>query len=748
MRTPRTALSAIARAAAVALIACASSGSPQEAIDLWIPPQPTNLAVVHRSGQSFVTWTERAEMARERYRVYRSDQPIDAASLAQATLLGEVAEGSSNFFADRYQKEKPLWLPRYVQRFVIEDDGPELDPDTGLLVWTLDPQDFGGGGSGDAWYAVTVVTAGGFENWMDFSAANSIGPLAEAIGDPAPVRIGTFGAGLARVYIQYLDLRRFNPTFHAPNPTNMFYGLSPLAHGVPGSLQYAYTYSVVEPDPALWPPPAGGRWPVLLVLHVNGHNRYPPDIGPTKHAAVEVRPVDVTETWWFGFARDTDFRKSEVAAGDTIVNYTEQRVLRMLFDALRDPVLGPGLDTERIYVSGHSMGASGALAFALRFPGVFAAAYASKPLTDYKSTGTAGGFDWRPEVAVKWGQPALNLPVEIGAPSGWADHLFAYAGMGVWDWQDHLAQVQIRQGDEMVPLGFAHGIDDTVIEWPTQGQPAYGAFDAGRRAWGGAVLANGHAYGNLLGLPPSLAAGPSGMPFADLAVVRSESVPGLSSASSNPPLPPSGPGSYNANIEWSSSWSPWDGPPLDTPQAWQVSLRTLDGSTESVDVTPRRLQAFLVEPGRTYRWENRRVLDSVLVSSGNVQPDSHGLVTVGAVEVTASGNRLGIVPALPDPVLSTATAAPAAIQANGIDVSVITIVVLDPGGTPLPGQQVVLSASGNGNLIGQPGLTDASGTAKGTLAATQPGTKKLTVTVNPGPGQVVLSTQPSVHVSP
>jgi hypothetical protein len=238
------------------------------------------------------------------------------------------------------------------------------------------------------------------------------------------------------------------------------------------------------------------------------------------------------------------------------------------------------------------------------------------------------------------------------------------------------------------------------------------------------------------------------MPFADLAVVRSESVPGLSSASSNPPLPPSSPGSYNANVEWSSSWNPWDGPPLDTLQAWRISLRTLDGSTESVEVTPRRLQAFVVEPGRTYRWENRRVLDSALVASGNVQPDSQGLLSVSAVEVTASGNRLGVVPAPPDPLLSTATAVPSAIQANGIDVSVITIVVLDPGGTPLPGQTVELSASGNGNLIGQPGLTDASGTAKGTLAATQPGAKKLTVTVNPGPGQVVLSSQPSVHVSP
>lgn len=77
--------------------------------------QPTGLVVAHRSGQTFIRWSERADLVGEHYRVYRHAQPITAASLPQATLLVEVAEGSSRFFANRYFDDlSGGWKARYL----------------------------------------------------------------------------------------------------------------------------------------------------------------------------------------------------------------------------------------------------------------------------------------------------------------------------------------------------------------------------------------------------------------------------------------------------------------------------------------------------------------------------------------------------------------------------------------------------------------------------------------------------------
>ena len=385
--------------------------------------------------------------------------------------------------------------------------------------------------------------------------------------------------------------------------------------------------------------------PLVVNLHGWGGNTYGPALGPSEYyCAFELRPVDVSETWWFGFARTLDYRTGAAPqAGDSVVNFTEQRVLRMVYDLLRHPTLGPRVDRERLYVYGHSMGGSGTLALALRYPKVFAAAYASEPMTDYRTSGDGGGIDWRGDVTPKWGAPSLNLPVQLAGPGDWAQHLAAHNGTGVWDWQNHQANLTARAGDEMVPFGVAHGRADDVIEWTTQGRPAYAALDASRRAWGGAVTDAGHSWQGFAGLPPNLAPDGSLVPFAGFGVRLHETVPGLSAASGNPPLPPANAGpelGYNQTIAWSASWDPWDGPPLDEVGEWRMSLRTTDGSGQTVDVTVRRSQRFRPAAGTAVEWENRRVSDGAVVGAGSVVVDAAGLVTVPAVAVGPGGNRL------------------------------------------------------------------------------------------------------------
>ena len=623
------------------------------------------LTVSHRSGQTFLAWTEKADLRGERYRIYRSTTPISANNLSHAVMLAEVGKNSARFYTNLYNpRGTDTWQPRHVDRLVIQDGAAPLPAGTGLLVWTLAPQDFGGAQSGSAYYAVTVTPAGEPEI---FQPGYVIGPVSEAVADPFPVEITPLSAkdieNGRHVFIQYMDLRSWNPTFHAPNPTNHYYGFDPTDPDVSGALQYAYDYEVFTPTTEMCGGTLPERLPVIVRLHGWRGNTLSADEGyPDRYCAYGIYPVDVTDTWYFGFAKYTDFRQGiQVGENDVIANYTEQRILRMVYDLLRRPP-GPPADPQRVYVSGQSMGGTGALAFAERYPNVFAAAYASQPMTNFLTAGVTT-MDWIVDAALKWGRPEYRLPVEIAAPGEWAAPLQKYNGTSVWDWENSVETLSAtrlpgRQADEMAPLGVIHGFDDDVLAFDTQAAPFYPALEASRRPWAGMVTHNGHEWMYYLGLPPSLA--PIGdtqytaRPFWDFQVVRDETVPGFSSGSYNAEYQSDAPGRTNQNVKWSSSWDPWDGKPVDEAERWQMSFcstktgyRTCgDGLpvTQTVDVTPRRLQHFRVTPGARYDWENRQVKDGALIASGTVTADSYGLVTIPKFTISAGGNRLILKP--------------------------------------------------------------------------------------------------------
>ena len=126
------------------------------------------------------------------------------------------------------------------------------------------------------------------------------------------------------------------------------------------------------------------------------------------------------------------------------------------------------------------------------------------------------------------------------------------------------------------------------------------------------------------------------------------------------------------------------------------------------------------------------------------------------VVVDSTGTILGVKPKLDftgdpasiDALNSSASAFPATVQADGLTTSTISLTVRDALSNPVAGQIVTLSASGSGNTITQRMLTDANGQAQGALASSIVGAKTVTVTINPGPGQVVLSDMPVVTFVP
>lgn len=302
------------------------------------------------------------------------------------------------------------------------------------------------------------------------------------------------------------------------------------------------------------------------------------------------------------------------------------------------------------------MGGSGTLAFALRYPDVFAGAYASTPMTNYRTSTFNDGF-FVDDVTIKWGSPGLNLPVSISAPGGWGRLLARFNGMGVWDWQNHQLMVQIHQQD-FVPLGMAHNTGDNVIDWQNQAVPFYPPLDASRQTWAGAITDDDHHDERYNLLPPTMATNAAGVPFDGLQVLRMETVPGFSNATSNPPYPQTILYRYNTAIRWAASWDAWDDAPVDTPTRWEMSLcavnKTLEGAlcgtgqALSVDITLRRLQNFRVVGWHVYTWENYNVSNNALVASGEVLP-SYGKITIPQVNVSPQGNRLVVRPASVQP---------------------------------------------------------------------------------------------------
>ncbi len=569
------------------------------------------LSAFHRSGQTFITWPEvRPADLSITYRVYRQRAPIDAAHLDTADLLAELPQGSGVYWTEHARTpDNSVQIGGYesLHNYVITDLGPELPDGTGLFVWTTHED-------GEFYYALRS---------SDGSLFASVGPISEQVSAPAPVLVWRSSNGLSRVYTQFMDYAAYNPTFDAPRAGNYYMGLPNWeALSQVRSQIYAYNYWLGLPVEEVCdgPPPD----PAPLVLHIEGHGtRYGSLPFAPYFCAVHLWGDDPNQSWYFGFSATHDYSVEGPVRTGPIVNYSEARLLRAVHEVIALSDI-PSIDVNRIYVYGHSMGGTGALMLAQRYPQIFAAASASEPMVNY-----AAAEMWLEELESKWGTRTLNLPVESRGAD--AAHLTRYDGTGVWDWQNLGAQLSARRGDEMAFISIAHGTQDTVIDWETVVRPCYAHFYAGARGFLGEIWTADHTWLSFREHPD--------WPFEAMVFRLDESFPALANASGSLPVPPDGVGGYNMSLEWSASWHDFAGPPVDTAGEWSVALRSMAGA-QTVDVTPRRLQRFVVTPGEAYIWQNLSLDGDAVIQEGEVIADADGLVTVVGFKVSETGSRL------------------------------------------------------------------------------------------------------------
>ncbi len=566
----------------------------------------TGLTAVHRNGQTFLTWRE--PDSNTQYHVYRHTTPISTANIAQAKKLtgrwGALgADTSVNVHG----------VSSAPEHFVVSDLGAPLSDSTGLFVYTAQPDE-----SAAAYYAVTSVQDGVESKKITAGGNATVQAVNEVYGTPAPVLTATLNNGKGRLYTQYMDYTNWNPTFNG----------------------YAYNYSVALPASYNSSQP----YALAVVLHAYGEEML--FIGETEYGypVIQLFVSDpgesqgATNSWWYGYSADHDYKEGNPVGG-VIENFTEQRVIKAIDEVLSNRDFN--VDPELIYAYGNSMGASGVLSLAMRYSNVLAGVYANQPMTNYLTSPV-----FRGDFERLWGNPQANLPVVNRGPHSENIKRYGVGGstpVGVWDWMNHQKQLVERRGDSFAYLMLSHGKADTTIDWATQGQPIINALTVANAGFSAASVADaGHTWLGFVAVNTEL----FGFGYDEnfpWRYPRGESFPAIQNATGSGSINPgpSGNESYNLNIEWSTSHTPFAKPVVDKAGRYEITLRSLD-QPQSADITPRNTKRFKPLAGQQCKWGTGKNNSKSDFARGVVTVDRDALVTIPDVEIRTDGTRLTI----------------------------------------------------------------------------------------------------------
>jgi hypothetical protein len=591
------------------------------------PGGPTDMAALFRSGQVFLTWTE--DPAAESYNVYRvasgSVSPSDIRpenrvvniprDFSDNGIMRDLSEDNSPYGQSGWPRLDP---PCTFSRNVLAPLDPAqsgsavpVDDDTNMVVLTSKR-------AGTFSYAVVSVTGG--RETVRVNAETVAGPVVESVQDPEPLLIWQGNARTARMYLQYTDLETVNSTAYAW-PT--WVGTRPT-------------------------PPSDNSAVMELRLmggdqHMRGAENSVSDYEfLDRNVRIKVMP---TEDWqlWYGHSGTHRGPPDSVPASGPVVNFTQARIMDFLkWMIQRSPDYRDQIDPERVVARGASNGGFGCLQFSFNYPDFFAFSECSVPPTNILAANYGGG-----SYNKFFGAP--NDPDVTASFTGWRSEPLntAFSGTTMTDWLN-LEKMVLEHPERGLPwIHVVHGGRDGDISWPRFGKNYYTGLNAARHAFSGGLdgTESGDHTNASIDRPPQLRT-----------LRRNNSFPAVSNAARNAPLPlPDAPESrkyeLNSHILWSTPYYRVGGVQtlLDEPDRYEIVLASSKGD-DVADVTPRRLQRFRMEPGRTYLMRNVAVNNpNTIYQTLSAQPDAQGLLTfrgfqIRAGDQTSGGSRLVIVP--------------------------------------------------------------------------------------------------------
>lgn len=554
----------------------------------------TGLAAELRAGQVFVTWDDLPSPGL-RYRVYRGSQPITSrASLAGATLLATVRDSSA---VDRCRTR----VMGLLQTFRVDSAAAPLAPATGLFVHTPET-------SGLACFAVLAESAGVILDSTLVPGANTLAsPIAEWPEAPLPVwqrrtQVPADGDDYV-LWVHDTETPALPVMANRPSTATHL----TLKRGLPGR-------------------------PLVLHGHSRGGNSYQGLLGSSYPGESILCIEDHLPTadysgFAFGYVQDYDpdvYWNGVRLPGGIVMDYVEQRIRYVLDWAQR--VLDH--DPKRLYAWGGSMG--GSMAFFLGF---------------HHPERVAATFGVIPKLCTGYTPDSyLALRESFDRIWGRLEHTpMGSNALPVFDWMDGRWLAEHRRGPGAPPMSLFFGRRDTIVGWPEK--VAYAQAMQAHRIGGALFWDTRRHFDNQNTTPWA----PTQTARRMHAFRLDRSFPALSRCTADGDMgdgsPESGDslGTINGHVDWDTSL-------VDLPDLWMCTLRTVslthrDGvlpapDSAQVDVTPRRLQQFLVAIGAPYAYEVNDVLSGQRLAAGTVFADSDGLLTVPQVPVRPTGTRL------------------------------------------------------------------------------------------------------------
>ena len=569
-----------------------------------LPTQIRNLSALHHDGQTFLTGTAPATTGYV-YRFYRSTSPITStADLANATLIGSPMD--SSWCA--------LRLSQFMGRtyaYCIDSLAAPLDSMQVLFVTTPTQ-------NRSVWYAATAQATDTEENVTITIGENALAsPVQEFVDRPRPV--------FQREIRVHEQPTRMYTLWTAPTETPWFPAMSNRP-SIPFDCAIRPGYTALDSTSLLVRPATRNLYCLDVIWWTPGHWLMSFD---------DLLPA-VQGSFYFGYHEGFDLTLAHQAPpnGGTVHDYTRQRIVFMLGWARRNfPI-----DTTRVYAFGYSLAGAAAATLTYAAPDWIAGAQSISGHYDFSySTEPVANSSFNPGqyydllATELWGSRALNLPTSAGRP--------------VYELTNLSFMTGAMEPVAVPPLVSFDGRNDTAMGWAEKVN-YYRAMQHHRQ--GGTFFWDQHVHNTDLSLmywlpligPSSLWRFATDRSFPALSNCSADQDPGDGSPASGDTL-----GTINGYVQWDSLL-------VDQPGGWSTTLRPRDlvsslgprpaPDSFTVDVTPRRLQAFHPLPGQTFPWRTMRIDDDALVQSGVVTADSLGRVTIEAVRVYRGGTLLSI----------------------------------------------------------------------------------------------------------
>ena len=552
----------------------------------------STLSVVHRHGQSFVTWRETDSTF---YAIYRTDTAITSMEdLQDGDRLAIVPTGSS-------RNARASAVERSEIYYIIEPGGAPLDADTGLLVYTATT-------SADMYYAVASCNSSGDPlAWI-----GSVGPVSERVAIPQPV---LQSEGMIR---EHMRVRYAHWAPHVDTAT---------ASALCNRPYYTFDFVVWEP---LQQDPGGAA---LFSLHGGGGtyaNAIPPPTHPkllvvSPESFIPGTPKSVDRTWdaWYGYNSHVGLDASLADGVNT--DYTTRR-LQWMAEWLAAEY--PTVDPNRIFLRGSSMGGVGTVFSAIMLRDVFAAGLAIVPRFDYGADDVF--LESYETFGTRWG--AIE------------DNVISSDGMGVFDRLDAGYLARTHPDWSFAPVWAFNGRNDTAVGW-SEKIPFYESMRTTAHGW--AFYWDLRAHGGQSPDPRAWReSGWEDFVFAWMVenVRLDQSYPAFSNCTidddpgSGDPLDGDPVGTISGYLFWDAD--------LITEDAthWSIVLTIHQEAPAErcyVDVTPSRLSALALQPNDEVRFQVE-AMDQTILLTGTATVDQNGRVTLPGIPVDATGTRLRV----------------------------------------------------------------------------------------------------------